>query len=345
MNSLERVSLILQHKEADRVPVYPLINSISRKYTGISYAQWARDAEKCAESIIKATDDIDVDCICSLVDLSVEAADFGQEIEYPEDAAARPSHSNWLIKTAEEYSKIEPVNPRKTPRMSGHIKLCDILVKARGKEKPVVAFVFGPLGVLSMMRGQQDLFMDLYDEPDRVKSALEAVNETLLEYVRALIETGVHAVMFDTLFASQSIMSKSMWDEFEGIYVEELAQYVHGQGRMVMIHNCGTGIYFDAQIKRMKPEAISFLHIPDDCSSFAEAKEKYGNVTTLIGHIPPEWLITATKEEIEEECRKEIEMHKKGGGFILATGCEFPSVLGPEKAKYIVEACRKYGKY
>ena len=34
MNSLERVSLALQGKETDYVPVYPLINSISRAYLG-----------------------------------------------------------------------------------------------------------------------------------------------------------------------------------------------------------------------------------------------------------------------------------------------------------------------
>ena len=37
MNSMERATLALQHKEADHVPVYPLINSVSRKALGISY--------------------------------------------------------------------------------------------------------------------------------------------------------------------------------------------------------------------------------------------------------------------------------------------------------------------
>jgi len=56
-------------------------------------------------------------------------------------------------------------------------------------------------------------------------------------------------IMFDTLYASQSIMSKGMWDALEGPYMERLANHVHDNGCMVMIHNCGTGIYFDVQIK------------------------------------------------------------------------------------------------
>lgn len=345
MNSLERVSLILQHKEADHVPVYPLINSISRNYTGIDYATWCQDTNLCAESIIRATDDLGVDVICSLVDLSVEAADFGQPIEYPKNEAARPVHNERIIKSIEEYKNVEPVNPRKTHRMSEHIRLCDILMKARGKEKPMVAFVFGPLGVVSMMRGQQEMFMDVLDDPESVHLALEAVTQTLMEYCTALMETGVHAIMFDTLYASQSIMSKGMWDALEGPYMERLANHVHDNGCMVMIHNCGTGIYFDVQIKRMRPQAISFLHIPDDCSSFAETKEKYGSQTTLIGHLPPSMILTATAQEIEEECKKEIDTLKKDGGFILATGCEYPANASVDYARLMVKTAQTYGRY
>ena len=38
--------------------------------------------------------------------------------------------------------------------MSEHIRMCDILMKRKGHEVPVVAFVFGPLGIASMLRGQ-----------------------------------------------------------------------------------------------------------------------------------------------------------------------------------------------
>ncbi|HZJ83138.1 MAG TPA: uroporphyrinogen decarboxylase family protein [Clostridia bacterium] len=345
MNSLERVSLILQHKEVDYVPVYPLINSISRNYTGIDYATWTQNTELCAESILKATEDLDLDVICSLVDLSVEAADFGQEVEYPKNDAARPVYGSKVIRSIDEYKNVEPINPRITPRMSEHIRLCDLLVKAKGKEKPVVAFVFGPLGIVSMMRGQQDMFMDVLDDPDTIHIALEAITQTLIEYCSALMETGVHAIMFDTLYASQSIMSKSMWDALEGPYMERLAKHVHDNGCMVMIHNCGNGIYFDVQIKRMQPEAISFLHVPDDCTSYADMKEKYGKKTTLIGHVPPSLIVSATAQEIEEECKKEIDIFKKDGGFILATGCEYPANASPDNARVMVKTAQTYGRY
>lgn len=55
-------------------------------------------------------------------------------------------------------------------------------------------------------------------------------------------------------------MSKEMWDELEGELVEDLAAAIREKNGMVMIHNCGERIYFDAQIKRMQPEDSSRPH-------------------------------------------------------------------------------------
>ncbi len=345
MNSLERVAATLQFQEPDRVPVYPLLNGVSRHLVGADYPTWANDADVCAEAYVKITEKYGLDVICTLTDLSVEAADFGAKINYPKDEAASPDYANPLITEAAGYSRIKPINPRLTPRMSEHIKLCDKLVKAKGKEVPIVAFVFGPLGITSMLRGQADLFMDIVLEPDRVKQAVEAVTQTLIDYCDVLIDTGVHAIMLDTLFASQSIMSKDMWREFEGGYVKRIAAHVHDRGRMFMIHNCGKGIYFDAQIEAMQPEAISFLHLPDDVKSPAELKEKYGSKTALIGHVDPTWVIDASEEEVRAECEKQIDQYKAGGGFILATGCEYPANASLRSAEVIIETAKTYGVY
>ena len=112
-----------------------------------------------------------------------------------------------------------------------------------------------------------------------------------------------------------------------------------------MIHNCGEGIYFKNQIERMHPEAISFLYLPHDCSTPAEMKEKYGHLTTLIGHIDPGFLMTCTEDELRALCRKQIDDYKKDGGFILATGCEYPAPMDDHFARVIIKEACTYGKY
>lgn len=345
MNSIERVVAALQHKEPDRVPVYPILSGVTRKLVGATYKEWSNNSDICAEALIKAAEMYEQDCIVTLIDLSIECTAWGQKLIYPENEAAHPDYSDCVIKDIEDYYKIKKVDYRNCERMMMHIDLCKKLVERKGKELPIVAFVFGPLGVLSMLRHQQELYMDIYDDPDAVKCAVREINETLKEYCGALIDTGVNAIMLDTLFASGSIMSKSMWMEMEGEIVKELADYIHSRNCLVMIHNCGQKIYFDVQIETMNPCAISFLHVPDDCKDFAECKEKYGDKITLIGCVPPPMVVTSTDKEWEEECKKHIDLFAKGGGFMLATGCEYPANAPFDKAKIMVEVAKTYGRY
>lgn len=344
MNSIERVTMALNHQEPDRVPVYPLINSISRNYLGIDYAEWTKDPHKCAQAIIKATEECDVDVICTLVDLSIEAADWGMEMNYPADKAASPAKESF-IKTAEEYGKIGVIDPYKGERMSKYIQLTKELVEAKGSEKPIVAFVFGPLGILSMLRGLQGMLLDTFSAKEQLHKALENITETLLKFVDALIDTGCHAIMFDTLYSSKTIMRAKMWCELEGPYIKRIADHVHERGCMVMIHNCGEGTYFKEQIEYLKPEAISTLYVPADCKTMEEMKEKYGDQTTIIGMVNPGDLMTFTEDQLREECRKEIDALAAGGGFILATGCEYPANMTDEYAKIMVEEAKTYGSY
>ena len=139
MTSRERFAAMLNHKAPDRMPVYPLVNSISRQSLGITYEEWTKDINKCAEAIIRTTDELELDCLCTLVDLSVEAADFGQELLYFKDKAACPDPAQRVVPTEGDYDKIPRIDPAKGKRMSEHVELCRKLVEARGKDKPVVA--------------------------------------------------------------------------------------------------------------------------------------------------------------------------------------------------------------
>ncbi|MBE6573886.1 MAG: uroporphyrinogen decarboxylase [Ruminococcaceae bacterium] len=345
MTHFERVMTAMAHKEPDYVPVYPILSGVTRKLVGASYEKWANDADICAKALLKATDDYDLDCICTLIDLSVECDAWGQPLIYPENEAAHPDYDNLLIDDIDEYCKIQKVDYRNSKRMMMHIDVCKKLVAEKKGEVPIIAFVFGPLGVLSMMRSQQEMYMDLYDDPDAVKEAVANVNATLYEYCEAIADTGVDAVMFDTLFASGSIMSPTMWEEFEGVYIKEICDMLHKKGVAVMIHNCGKDIYFDEQIKYMDPAAISFLYPPKGCETFAECKEKYGDKLTLIGCVTPASAAIGTDEEWIKECKDNIDFFKKDGGFVLATGCEYPANASFDRAKMMVDLAKTYGKY
>lgn len=77
MTSMDRVVAALSHQEADRVPVYPILAGVTRKLVDASYEKWSTDAETCAAGFLESTKQFDLDCVVTLIDLSVECDAWG----------------------------------------------------------------------------------------------------------------------------------------------------------------------------------------------------------------------------------------------------------------------------
>ncbi len=338
LSNIERLTATIRHKSADRVPVTPLANAAARQILGISFPEYSQSAEKAADCFCAGIEFLGGDMVVLMVDLSVEAEGFGQKILYPLDSTARPDYDRPVVKSVDDYEKIRPVKVRDAKRMSQFVRLCEIMVARSGFSTMVAGFVFGPLGVLSMMRGAERLFKDCVLYPQKVMKALEAITETLCEFTQAQCDAGVGAVAIDTLFASRNGLSKELWEKIEGPFAREIAKVIKKNGRVTGIHNCGHGIYFDAQIRSMEPELISFAHLPDDCETEQDLVTRYGSAVTLVGYVPTPLLMTGTPQEVMDECRREIDVFGKNGGFVLAPGCEYPQNIPLVNALAMVKA-------
>ncbi|MEE9611078.1 MAG: uroporphyrinogen decarboxylase family protein [Desulfatiglandales bacterium] len=348
LTSLERVAAALTFQEPDRVPVAPLVCGAAHRVAGITYGEWSRcdNVEAMVQGHVDSIELLDLDGVVMLVDLSVEAGDFGCEVIFPEFDTAHPNYDDPFIKGPEDYKKIKKIDPRKTKRMKGVIDMISGLSTEIGGTHAIVGFVYGSLGTLSMMRGPEAFFMDLIEHPDEVKEALEIMDDVLLEYALAQAEAGAHGVCYDNLYASQSILSKELWKDFEADGMKKVCEGIKDTGALVVHHNCGNGIYFDMLQEWGCPHAISHAYVADDVDSWEEHKQKWGGQIATIGWIPPGPVaMLGSPEEIEEECQAEIEIFKPGYGFILSTGCEYPPNAPLLHAKHIVDAAKKYGVY
>jgi uroporphyrinogen decarboxylase len=347
LTSLERVGLALQYKKPDRVPAAPLVCGASGRVLGISYGRWSQDAKAATASLLAAQELIGFDGWLTLVDLSVEAEDFGQQVLFPDWSTALPNFDNPFIPTAQEYGKVRAFNPRKARRTSGVIEIVRGLAEARGKDVAVMGFVYGPLGVLSQIRGHAELFKDLIRHPERVLAAVNTITGVLVEYAVAQVEAGAHAIVLDPLYSSASILKKQTWIDFEGVFMRPIADAVRAAGVPVVVHNCGNGVYFDAVIEHIKPVAISHAYPAYGSADLTAHAQTWGKKVVTIGVIDPakaghEW----SQVDLLEECRQQIETFRVAeGGFILSSGCEFPPNGNLLSAATMVKAAQLYGRY
>jgi uroporphyrinogen decarboxylase len=344
LSKLERVLTAMRHKEPDQVPVATITCAAGRQISGISFPDYSKDPEKAAQVFLEGFDFTGGDAVILLLDLSVEACDLGQKIIYPDNSTARPDYDRPFIVSIEDYAKIRPVDVKDAPRMSNYVRLCRKVVDGIGLSAIVSGFIYGPLGVLSMMRGADLLFKDCVLHPREVKKACETVTGVLVDFADAQCKAGVGAIAIDTLFASRNALPKKLWEEMEGPFAGEIAKRIKENGVVAGIHNCGHELYFDAQIRHMEPTFISFAHLPDDCKSRKELKQKYGSGITLIGHVPTPLLIHGTPKQIMEECFRQMDDLAPGGGYILAPGCEYPPNIPLTNAIALFAAAKKYGR-
>ncbi len=343
LSSLERVVTAFRNKQPDRVPVTPILCSGARQIAGISFPDFALDAAKASQVFVDGFEFVGGDFVILLLDLSVEAADFGQAMIYPEESTPRPDYDKPIIKDPDDYVRITTIDFSQARRMQEFVKLCRLTVEKIGLRGIVSGFVFGPLGVLGMMRGAEAMFRDCLLYPDKVKKACETITEVLIEFVQAQCETGIGAIAIDTLFASRNGLSKTLWEEIEGPFAREISKAITEKGIITGIHNCGHDPFFDAQIRSMHPGFISFAHLPDDCPTPDELKERYGDQVTLVGHIPTPLLITGSPAQVMDACRKQIDDYAKDGGYVLAPGCEYPPNISLDNALAMIRAAEKYG--
>ena len=343
LSSLERILTAFRHREPDRVPVTPILCAGARQITGTTFPEFARDADKAAEVYASALEFVGGDLVVLLYDLSVEAADFGQQMIYPDNSTPRPDYASPRIKQVEDYAKLKPIDFSQARRMQDLVRICRMLVKRVGFRGFVVGFLFGPLGVLSMMRGAERLFKDCVLYPKEVRQACEAITQVLVEFAQAQCDTGVPAITIDTLYASRNGLPKQLWEEIEGPFAREISRTIRKNGLMVGVHNCGHDLYFDAQIRSMEPDVISFAHLPDDCGTPHELKERYGDQLTLVGYVPTSLLVEGSPKEVIDECRRQIDVLGRDGGYILAPGCEYPPNIPLTNAFALVKAAESYG--
>jgi len=344
MTSMERVLATLQGKETDRVPVCTLTVGVTRNVSGCSFPDFSRNSEMAAEAMVMTNQLVGDDVILCFTDLSVEAADFGQEIIYPEKTTAHPNYDNLLIKSKDDYRKLENFRAGDGNRMKIYLDLCEKLVQRIGTEKPILGFVYGPLGVLGMLRGMENLYLDILEYPDEVKAGLEVVTEVLVDFVREQFKRGVAGVCIDTLPASRSGVEPSTWEQFEGIYAKRIKDEIIAQGVLNAHHGCGFSPYFKEVNKWLEPSVLSFAEVPEGCRDLHEAKELYGKNAILMGCVPTELLFSGTPDAVIRESKHQIDILGPGGGFILAPSCEFPPNGNLLNARAMVIAAREHAR-
>jgi len=342
LTPLQRIMTAIELKEPDYVPVVPQMTYTTAQITGITFEDAMHSAEKMADALVAGYRAIGYDGVYvgweSSFNLVAEA--MGCTLWVPPEGI--PTVSQRVVNEPSDLGKIRVADPESDGRLPVHLRAIELVRKEVGGDTPLFRYVPGPFTLASLLRGQEKFLLDLFRNPDLVRSILKPATESSKRFAVASVERGANVVVLADPLASTSVISPKIFDEFAFPYAKEVVTAISDAGGVPSLHICGMT---SPILRRMAATGARIVEL-DYLVDLQTAKEEIGRSVCIEGNVKPTRTLSSGRpQDVEMEARECIRKAAPGGGFILSSGCELPLNTPLENVRALVLAAKKYGRY
>ncbi|MBD3309483.1 hypothetical protein GF339_24000 [candidate division KSB3 bacterium] len=238
------------------------------------------------------------------------------------------------IRNIDDWKRLEPVKPTEGG-FAEQLKLLSVVAKRLKGEAFFVDTIFDPFYVAQ--RTAKNLVFDLLrSHPEDFKIGLEVITESLVEYVKAVLDLGGAGIFLAVNGASTDVLSKEEFAQFVKPYDLRVLDAVKDQGVLNITHIHGEHIMFE-EILDYPVHALSWEqnYVPPSLSDARKLTEKcfLGGIDERLPNFTPPDALEAQVESALQETN--------GEKFILAPGCSVPPDMPAEQIDIIRNAVRK----
>ena len=202
----------------------------------------------------------------------------------------------------------------------------------------------GPLTVAANVRGATEILLDFYEDPDYARELLNFITEATIVRLKAMREHFGHNMKPECWgFADDSIalISEELYREFVLPCHKRLISELAGAGPH-WIHLCGDATRHFPLLEEELNMRNFDTGFPVD---FAWLHKNLKPDTQILGGPSVSFLMTATPEEIEKECRRILFSGIMGRKFVLREGNNLSPCTPIENTNAMYAAVKKYGVY
>ena len=201
-------------------------------------------------------------------------------------------------------------------------------------------------GFSNSFTGFRGVVIDMFRQPDKLKAALEKFLEFRISRAKPAIHQDDRPAIGGSGEAhrvSDEFLSKQQFEEFIWPNWKRAIQTTFDLGYDV-ISTLMEGRR-DNQLEYLTefPKGTFYLRFQD--TDMFRAKEILGDRACLAGNVPVSLLCAGSPSEVEEYCKKLIQVCGKNGGFILTTSTGGYGETKPENVKAMIDSVEKYGRY
>ncbi|KYH31914.1 uroporphyrinogen decarboxylase family protein [Neomoorella mulderi] len=192
------------------------------------------------------------------------------------------------------------------------------------------------------LRGTRGIMLDMYRKPEKLLEAIERLTPLAIRWgVTSAKKTGSPLVGIPLHKGADGFLSDA---QFKTFYWPSLRKVIIGlveEGLVPRLFAEG-GYNTRLEVVRDIPKGKTIWYF--DNTDMAKAKDILGDVACIMGNVSLSLLQIGSPQEVEEYCKKLINVAGKGGGFILCSGASLDNAK-PENVHAMIQAAKEYGVY
>ena len=355
---LERILKAVALEKPDRVPVVLEYSGFAAYVTGTRMADFLRSPETNLETMIRAfgmvggADAINYGsfwpyglCFAYMSKVSVPgvdlpADDMWQVVE--SELMTRDDYRNILETGWPDYFKafIKQRIFHEVPDvyLPPQRKSPDAQKAWRQEGIPVLSGgdISTPFELLCGSRSLMEFCMDLFDMPDTVIAAMDAMVPHLAgKAITSAKKRGYPLVWVGGWQSAPSMLSPEMWRRFVWPYFSMLVHEVVDAGLIALLH-LDSNWTRELECFKELPKGRCIMALDGETDIF-KAKEVLGDHMCIMGDVPASMLFLDTPDKVYVYCDRLIrELGPEG--FILQSGCDIPANAKLENVQAMVAA-------
>uniref|UniRef100_A0A7C3EZB9 Uroporphyrinogen decarboxylase (URO-D) domain-containing protein n=1 Tax=Candidatus Methanomethylicus mesodigestus TaxID=1867258 RepID=A0A7C3EZB9_9CREN len=334
MDSRERVKEALNFNEVDFVPVIPPFQGFwALMAAGYKISETFREPMKGAHAQMAMLEKAPFDGFEVIWDWLSPVEACGCKVNVPDDG--NPITMERVVKTIDDAEKLQIPDIGKHARSVSDFEVARTLVDKYGKSHYTYATLALPFTLAGELRGVEALMLDILKKPQLVHRLLDFSSKVLLEYAKAVKETGVDAIFWCDPTASADLISARHFKAFAVPYIKGLVAKTKEMGLGAFLHICGNTTDRLDSILEISPDLMSV----DTKVDLANAKILDKRVA-LMGNVNTSNLLLKKPTEIIAEAKECI---SKAGriGYALGAGCDIPIGSPLENVRALWDAPRQ----
>jgi uroporphyrinogen decarboxylase len=272
---------------------------------------------------------------------SYHIEDWGAKMYPSSDPLLKPRTLSLPVINAADWVRIKRL-PIDRGALGENLSACGEIVKRIGNEAHCLATVFSPLSIAGdLVDGEQRFVELLRAHPDELHMALEAITQTFVEFVKALLKANVDGIFFATTeWASRNLLTEEEYLGFGKPYDLRVLEAAR-PARFNVIHVCNKNNMLPL-FRDYPAPVLSWNPFDDGNLSIHQAAQIFDKIF-LTGTDHEQTLVAGPPADIKRQVEASL-AEAPDGRLIVGPGCAVKAATPDDNLRAAAETARNWGK-